>query len=295
MVFNLSEKFSNSFQEENTYVDDFIENAKVRMLGCGVFDCDAATVRNFMLPAFLVVYYKTGTVEISHGESKTTLRPGALFVFKPYEVYSGLRIGDEHISFSYMQFDITPYIQNYNLMKTAFSLDDEMFHGEQYRRVGLVLDEFLKDGVHKSGRKAMLGQLAKWAAAQMIFDQIAAGGSPAILNSSRDGRLVNQAFQYVSENLSRPIVIGDIIKNSETSKTSLERAFRNTFNLTPQQALLRFKIERSMEKLQQNQPIKNIARDLGFSSEYHFSNVFKSIVGVRPTEYRLQREAAPRL
>jgi len=55
---------------------------------------------------------------------------------------------------------------------------------------------------------------------------------------------------------------------------------------TPQRALLRFKVERSMEMLMQNIPLKDIAGSLGFSSVFHYSNTFKTVTGIRPTDYR---------
>ena len=86
--------------------------------------------------------------------------------------------------------------------------------------------------------------------------------------------------------LSAPIVISDIMKDRKTSKTSMERAFHNMLGMTPQRALLRFKIERSMEMLLQDASLKDIAKALGFSSVFHFSNTFKAVTGLRPTEYR---------
>ena len=35
-----------------------------------------------------------------------------------------------------------------------------------------------------------------------------------------------------------------------------------------------------------NIPLKDIVRALGFSSVFHYSNTFKAITGLRPTEYR---------
>jgi len=72
----------------------------------------------------------------------------------------------------------------------------------------------------------------------------------------------------VAERLSAPIVIGAIMKDGRISKTSLERVFHNMLGVTPQRALLRFKVERSMEMLMQNMPIKDIVKALGFSSVF---------------------------
>ena len=36
----------------------------------------------------------------------------------------------------------------------------------------------------------------------------------------------------------------------------------------------------------QNIPLKDIAKALGFSSVFHYSNTFKTVTGIRPTDYR---------
>jgi AraC-like DNA-binding protein len=102
---------------------------------------------------------------------------------------------------------------------------------------------------------------------------------------SRESKLINRTFQYVSKHMADPIAIGDILQELAVNKTNLERSFRKVLNYTPQRAILRFKIERSMEMLQHGESIKTIAKDLGFNSLYHFSNTFKRITGIRPTEY----------
>jgi len=291
MVLNLTDNFKTLFSEDSSALDDFIENAHVHLLGCGTFESRVSPIRNFILPAFLAVYYKKGTVELHCNDGTTVLKPGSFFVFKPYEVYSGTLLEGDSYAFSFLQFGMTPFIQNFNLIKTAFALPEETFSSERYRRLGAALEDILSGSSLQTGRKALLSQLAKLIAAQILCDQLGRDGSPQLLKSSREARLINYAFQYVSDHLDEPISIGDIIRTGGTSKTSLERAFKNAFTLTPQQALLRFKIERSLEMLQSNIPEKIVAKELGFSSAYHFSNAFKAIMGIRPTEYKLRTDA----
>lgn len=287
MADNLSDYFRNTIPEKSQFVDEFIDNAHVNLLGGGLFTASLSSVQNFLFPAFLIVHYRGGSVRISHGSQNTLLVPGSLYIFKPYEVYNGTLVGDQPVRFSYLQFSITPYIQSYNLMKTALSLDESCFAGNSYHRIGIVLDDLI-DNEGMIGRRAMLGQLAKWTAIRIIADRLNRPGDQALLRENSESRLINQSFDYVAAHLSQPVVIGDIVKALGTSRTSLERSFGKAFGLSPQQALLRYKIERSFEKLQQNLPAKKIAEELGFSSEYHFSNAFKSVMGIRPGAYKRQ-------
>lgn len=283
---NLFESFRNMGEEPDSLVDYFIESIHIRLLGCGTQRTTAASVSNFLLPDFLVVYYRKGSVELRHGSQTTLLKPGSFYVFRPYDLYSGRKIGEDSICFSYLQFDITPFMERYHFGAMAMTAADTVFQDAKYQRLGKILEGLAEDAPQTSGRTAMLRQLVKFIMAQIIYDQSGQSGGPELLKRGRESKVINHAFQYVAEHLSEPIVIGNILKDGVTSKTNLERTFRNVLGTTPQRALMRFKIERSMELLQQNVSLKNIVKTLGFSSVYHFSNAFKAAMGIRPTEYR---------
>ena len=114
MVRNLSKDFQNIEDEASTIVDYFIDSIHVRLLGCGVHRSSTERIVNFLLPAFLVVYYKEGSVEIQHGKETTVLKPGSCYIFRPNDIYSGKRIGDSPICFAYLQFDMAPFMERYN-------------------------------------------------------------------------------------------------------------------------------------------------------------------------------------
>jgi len=286
MVQNLSKAFENIEDEANTIADYFIESIHVRLLGCGIHRSSTERVSNFLLPAFMVVYYKEGSVEIRHGGETTVLKPGSCYIFRPNDIYSGRKLGDSPICFAYLQFDLAPFMERYNFGAIATISTDAAFEKPQYHSLGAMLEKLAEDDPERRGRTAMLRQLVKVILGQIIYDRAWQEDDAELLKKGRDSRIINHAFQYAAEHLSEPIVIGDIAKSGKTSKTSLERAFRSMLGATPQRALLRFKVERSMEMLMQNIPLKDIAGSLGFSSVFHYSNTFKTVTGIRPTDYR---------
>jgi len=286
MVQNLSKDFLNMEDEADSIVDYFIESIHVRLLGCGIHNSATERIAGFLLPAFLIVYYKKGSVEIQHGSERTVLKPGDCYIFRPNDVYSGKRLGEEPICFAYLQFDITPFMERYNFRTVAMISTDAIFRKPQFHALGEMLEKLAEDDPARRGRAAMLRQLVKVILGQIIYDQAVQENDAELLKKGRDSRIINHAFRYVGEHLSSPIVIGEIMKDGKISKTSLERAFRNMLGTTPQRALLRFKIERSMEMIMQSFSLKDIVKALGFSSVFHFSNTFKKVTGVRPTDYR---------
>ena len=287
MALNIADSFTNEEEVPENLVDYFIENIHIRLIGHGVRTLSISQLNNFTVPTFLAVYYKSGSVEIQHGGNTTILKPGSFYLFRPHDVYSGKKVGLETISFVYTRFDITPFMERYNFGLCAIYSTDALFEGEKYRRFGILLNELVEDDAAKIGRAGILKQAIKLLIAQIIYDQpesdVVTLGN---LKKGRESAVINRAFQYTAEHLSDPIRIEEILKAEKISKATLEKTFRGILSTTPQHALLRFKIERSMEMLQHNTPIKTIVKALGFSSVYHYSNTFKKITGIRPTEYR---------
>lgn len=63
--------------------------------------------------------------------------------------------------------------------------------------------------------------------------------------------------------------------------------FKETTGLTPNDYLLRQRIERAKERLTQtSQPITEIALGVGFSSSQYFANVFRRYTGMTPLAHR---------
>ena len=74
--------------------------------------------------------------------------------------------------------------------------------------------------------------------------------------------------------------------------SSFRREFRRRTGLSPQQYLLRVRLQRVQRLLgNTDQPIKEIAERLGFSSPYHLSATFSQYFGIAPSEWR--RRARP--
>ena len=288
MARNLTEQFQNLDETSDTLVDRFIDQIQIRLTGCGIYEGHAVKINSFLFPAFFAVYYKTGTVEIQHRSETTILKPGSFYLFRPYDIYNGRRIGEAPLCFCYLQFDVTPFMERYNFGTITLASSDTIFQDARYRDFGRMLEVLAHDAPDRGGRSALLRQLVKLIMAQLVYDSAESDSTSGILKRGRESALINNAFRYTAAHLSDPIVINHILTDGKTSKTTLERAFRSVLDTTPQRALLRFKIERSMEMLQQNISLNTTAAALGFSSVYHFSNAFRNITGMRPTEYRKQ-------
>jgi AraC-like DNA-binding protein len=288
MVQNLTEDYTTDPEGANSRTDQFIDSMSIRLIGSGISTFAGRNVSSFLFPAFLIVYYRQGSTSLHCGDHTILLKPGSFYVFQPYRIYSGERVSREPLEFAFLQFDIAPYITRRSFCEALLNAEDEI--SGKYQGLGRRLDSLAGTSLRRDGREATLRQLAKYLTAQIIYDFLEQSDRKEVLPNAHESVLINRAFEYVAAHLSDPVMINEIVKYAATSKTSLDKAFRKVLNQTPQQAILQFKIERSLEMLQQDLSIKSISRELGFSSSYHFSNTFKKITGIRPTEYRESRD-----
>jgi PAS domain S-box-containing protein len=98
-------------------------------------------------------------------------------------------------------------------------------------------------------------------------------------------RVMNHLHAQFREKLS----IRQLAEMSGISLRQFERRFQNYFNLTPQQYLIKLRINESCDLLMQpDLNIGSIAVDLGFYDQSSFTVQFKKAMGLTPLQYRRQ-------
>jgi AraC-like DNA-binding protein len=101
----------------------------------------------------------------------------------------------------------------------------------------------------------------------------------------KDG--VIQSMEYMRENISSSISLEDLAGIAGLSVSHYCAVFKQKTMQTPLQLFMSMKIQRSCQLLQnKGQTIKTIAYNLGFFDQYHFSKVFKQVMGVSPKSFR---------
>lgn len=70
------------------------------------------------------------------------------------------------------------------------------------------------------------------------------------------------------------------------SLAQLERHFRHVFQITPQQYLIKLRIEQAMRLLHGEDSIASVGQRCGFSDQSAFARQFKATVGMTPSDYR---------
>ena len=102
-------------------------------------------------------------------------------------------------------------------------------------------------------------------------------------------KLLTDIANYVQKHLTEPVNIDALAKAMFISRTHLAVKFKKETGMTLTDFVLKEKIEEGKRLLRYtDKPISAIAAYLGFSSQSHFSNVFRKYAGCLPSEYRIK-------
>jgi AraC-like DNA-binding protein len=105
--------------------------------------------------------------------------------------------------------------------------------------------------------------------------------------------IVAAAITYLQKHLSEPLHMDDLVRHLGFSRSRMFDVFKEQTGLTPNDYLLRLRVEEAQEQLSlTDRSVTDIAMATGFSSGQYFSTVFARYAGISPTDFR--KGAKPR-
>jgi len=107
-------------------------------------------------------------------------------------------------------------------------------------------------------------------------------------HAKKDG--VIQSIEFMRENIHGNVTLNDLAKAAGLSVSHYCALFKKKTMQSPLNLYTSMKVQRACQMLQdRNQTIKSIAYSLGFFDQYHFSKVFKQIMGASPKHFKNHR------
>lgn len=104
---------------------------------------------------------------------------------------------------------------------------------------------------------------------------------------------IKEALTFIEGNFERDISIEEIAAFCGLNRSYFGKVFRETMGESPQTFLLHYRMARAAQLLKEtNLPIGEIARQVSYDNQLHFSRAFKNVHGVSPREYRQTHFAA---
>ncbi|OOM73592.1 arabinose operon regulatory protein [Clostridium puniceum] len=98
---------------------------------------------------------------------------------------------------------------------------------------------------------------------------------------------LEKSIEFIENNYSNNIKINDIANYIGINRSYLTHIFKKNLNISPQDFLVNYKIDKSCSLLQNTDlSIKVIAKSIGYSDPLTFSKIFKKIKTLSPKNYR---------
>ena len=97
---------------------------------------------------------------------------------------------------------------------------------------------------------------------------------------------LRQVRRQLRADLSQPLALQELSARVGISPSHLSRRFGAEVGLPPHRYQLQLRIDAAKAKLAAGEPIAQVAADLGFSDQSHFTRLFTRIVGATPAQYQ---------
>lgn len=98
---------------------------------------------------------------------------------------------------------------------------------------------------------------------------------------------LDHARQFIHFNFEKNIQIPDIANYVGITRSYLFQIFKQNLNMSPKDYLLYYRMEHAKYLLETtDEPIKEIASEVGYNDPLAFSKMFSNLVGISPSEYR---------
>lgn len=115
----------------------------------------------------------------------------------------------------------------------------------------------------------------------------------ALSSQGKKDRAIH-TIEFMRDNLDKVITLEELASRAGLSVSHYCAVFKRRTSQTPMQLFTSMKIQRACQWLQdRNVTIKTIAYNLAFFDQYHFSKVFKDVMGISPKLYKKQRSRKP--
>lgn len=102
---------------------------------------------------------------------------------------------------------------------------------------------------------------------------------------------VELAMEYIRSHFQEDLTVAKLAQYVGLNRSYLTTVFQNTINMSPQQYLMRFRMEWAAGMLCEDKlTVGEIARSCGYPDPLTFSKAFKRTLGVTPTQYRRDNE-----
>jgi AraC-like DNA-binding protein len=220
-----------------------------------------------------------GIIETSDGEF--TIKEGSVIIVKP------------NVWHRYQPLKETGWMEHYIGFNGDFASriidNSSVFQDSPVIQIGLqekIIEEFHKIYNNIKSEKPGYQQICTGLVVY-ILGLIASLKKNENFKSSEVEKSIQKACMFIRDNLNQNINIEGIAENLKIDYSIFRKAFKKYTGLSPVQYHLSLRMQQAAYLLSNsNQSIKEISFNLGFSSVFYFSKLFKEKMHTTPSEFR---------
>lgn len=264
------------------------DNLGLSIYSCGIHSCPGGyTWGPGIRDHYLIHYILSGEGTYSNGGKSYHLRPGDGFLASPSE--SVTYAADRENPWKYCWVGFNGADAQRLVALTGLSSENPVFHYDEDDKLAHLLHAIVEtDTTRLSGDVRQLSWLMAFLAE--LIDKF--GKVPP--EHKKGYRYVEKSVRFIDFNYSRSINIDDIASHVGISRSHLYRLFMEHFSLPPNEYLIRYRISKAAQMLEDGGvSVSEAAFSCGFADQLYFSRVFKKYKGVPPSRYAaMKREQA---
>jgi RpiB/LacA/LacB family sugar-phosphate isomerase len=139
-----------------------------------------------------------------------------------------------------------------------------------------------------------LHSLQQESAQEIVEAYLSATLAPIEVIGGLPPRRLQRVFSHIRENVARELSVNELAQVVGMSQYYFSKLFKMSTGITPHQYVMRQRVERAQECLRETRTaLAEIATQVGFETQSHFTSVFRRLVGTTPKHYREMHQARP--
>lgn len=245
-----------------------------------------------------IVYVDKGEVICSRGEEDIVLKQGSIIFHKPNEFHTiranGVTAPNAFVMsfvcrsaamsfFCGKQFVLNKKLRQYiaYIIEEARQTFDIPLFNPALKKLETLKNPIL------GGQQMIRTYLEQFLILLMRLESNKSSSNESFIpKESLPGRIEEMIIEYLNENIDQKITLKDVCKKFSYGKTFLCTQFKKSTGKTIMNYFLDLKIEKAKKLIREKSVnFTQIAENLGFNNPAHFTNTFRKITGMTPTQY----------
>jgi len=270
-----------NYFEENTKVIERIDHLELTLNECGREKCSPLKrILSYAKEWHVLHYIVSGKGTFILAGKKYKLKRGNMFYIPAgfeAEYYPDSNEPWSYIWGGFSGIDVDEY-----LSASGLSLENPIFFDEE-----MVLNEFFYQLVSAYNHFGCLN-IRSLGYLYIIFSYlIELNKDKQNIKISIKGSHIKEAIEFITYNYQFNISVKDIASSLNLTPNYLSSIFRTEIGLTTKQFLTKFRMDKACHLLtSKKKSIKDIALEVGYKNQLHFSSEFKKHMKMSPSAYR---------